>query len=392
MTTFHTHDTDPATIHDDATSSGTTTGDAAIGHAAGESGGDTLDMDRIDHLVEPNQARDATVVVVGLGSGGFPVMQQLAMSGVRRWHLFDPDTLDGVNLVKHPALRAELGTAKVDIAARWLRDRNPNAVIHGHVEDSRTSAALEAAIQDADLVVVAVDNRGSREQLNELAIRFATPMVVGQVFRGGFGGEVYAFLPGDTACHDCLGAVCEKQGWVYDPVTGPDAEEQRRVYGMGERDFQRSGLACDLGMIASLHASVCLSVLFGADEGGIPKHHSNWFVLATRPKPGIFSASFQTRQLRIRPQRDCAHGCGSSAWPGTAAAILGVQPRVTADTIARAWRLLSRHVHPDRHAQASSSEQERAHRRFLALSEARDELLGALDAEATTQTTAGAPR
>ncbi len=386
MTTFHSHDTDPSTIHTEANPTGTATRDAE-----GQPGATALDMDRIDHLVEPKQARDATVVVVGLGSGGFPVMQQLAMSGVRRWHLFDPDTLDGVNLVKHPALRADLGTAKVDIATRWLRDRNPNVVVHGHVEDSRTSAALEAAVQDADLLVVAVDNRGSREQLNELAIRFATPMVVGQVFRGGFGGEVYAFLPADTACHDCLGAVCEKQGWVYDPATGPDAEEQRRVYGLGERDFQRSGLACDLGMIASLHASVCLSVLFGADDGGIPKHHSNWFVLGTRPKAGIFSASFQTRQLRIRPQRDCAHGCGAGARPGTSAATLGVHSLATADMVARAWRRLSRHAHPDRHAQASASEQDRAHRRFLALSEARDDLVGALNAPEAARATTGEP-
>ena len=78
-----------------------------------------LNDDRIAHLVNVEGLHDLQVVCLGLGSLGFPAMQHLAMSGVRRWVLIDRETLEPENLVKHPGLRSDLGREKTAVAADW---------------------------------------------------------------------------------------------------------------------------------------------------------------------------------------------------------------------------------------------------------------------------------
>ena len=49
---------------------------------------------RISHLLSPDSLEGKTLMIVGLGSLGFPAMQHLAMSGVHRWVLVDFDTYE----------------------------------------------------------------------------------------------------------------------------------------------------------------------------------------------------------------------------------------------------------------------------------------------------------
>src|SRR5215472_19065549 len=94
-----------------------------------------LDTSRIGYLVDVSHLARLRVVVAGLGSGGAVVVERLAMSGIGDWALFDPDTIEPVNLVKHPARRCDLGRPKVEWAEDWLRDRNPHAGIRGYQEN-----------------------------------------------------------------------------------------------------------------------------------------------------------------------------------------------------------------------------------------------------------------
>ena len=89
-----------------------------------------LNFDRVKHLLSPENLADKTVLQIGLGSGGAPVNDHLTMNGVRQWILFDPDTYDDLNLVKHPRHRAEIGKAKTQIQSDWITDRNPEAAVY----------------------------------------------------------------------------------------------------------------------------------------------------------------------------------------------------------------------------------------------------------------------
>src|SRR5690349_8686321 len=112
-----------------------------------------LDRERIHHLTGTG-AQDSHIAIVGLGSGGFPVMQHLAMSGWRRFTLVDPDRLESVNLVKHPGLRKDQGRLKVDIAAEWLVDRNPRCEVAVDPRDIRELGQhdMNKLAEESDLV------------------------------------------------------------------------------------------------------------------------------------------------------------------------------------------------------------------------------------------------
>lgn len=271
---------------------------------------DHLDTSRIDHLINGGRAAGVRVVTVGLGSGGWPVVQYLAMGGVRRWTLFDPDVLEPVNLVKHPARRADLGRPKAELMRDWLLDRNPEVQVECHVSDVRDGDEFERAIGGADLVILAVDNLATREYVNDLCVIHGVPFVSGSVFRTGFAGEVYAWRPGSFGCLRCQDEFCRARNLSFDERVGLTQEEEHRIYGLDDRSFALSGLAVDIGAIAAAHAHLAVSLLFGQTAGSIPPLTANWIVLANRPFPGAFDFAPQVRRLVLRPQNGCLAGCG----------------------------------------------------------------------------------
>src|SRR6266571_3588554 len=112
-----------------------------------------LRFDRIQHLLSPDELKAKLVVQVGVGSGGAPVNDHLTMNGVRRWVLFDPDSYDDVNLVKHPRLRSHLGHPKVKNQADWILDRNPIAEVRSFADDVMSSIEFPSLVREADLIL-----------------------------------------------------------------------------------------------------------------------------------------------------------------------------------------------------------------------------------------------
>ena len=58
-----------------------------------------LDFDRIKHLLNTEVLAAKHITIVGLGSGGAPVLRHLVMSGVHDIDLYDQDLLE---LTKKP--------------------------------------------------------------------------------------------------------------------------------------------------------------------------------------------------------------------------------------------------------------------------------------------------
>ncbi len=317
-----------------------------------------LDTRRIDHLLNPETAEAVTVTVAGLGSGGTPVLRYLAMCGIRRWHLFDPDVLESVNLVKHPARRAELGRPKVEIARDWLLDRNPASTVAVAQRDVIKDPGFEKAVAESDLVICAVDSNGAREYVNDVAVRAQVPVATGLVFRQGFGGEVYLYVPGRTGCYRCMQAYCESEGLSLNTDDEMSPEEEEEIYGLDNRLFQLSGLPVDIGLIATLHAQVALSFLLGGSTL-LPRPAFNWLVFANRPFRDVFRATFESKKLMLRPQHNCPIACHRDA-QRTAANLssygaLELPPGASRRRIKRSYQRLAKLYHPDR-AKANGDE------------------------------------
>ena len=265
----------------------------------------SLNFSRIEHLLSPASLDGKVVLQVGLGSGGAPVCDHLTMNGVRNWILYDPDPLEDVNLVKHPRNRRDLGRLKVEIQAEWIADRNPEAKVTARPDDVFKSETIHEDFEGSDLILCCVDTRGARLFLNELATRYKKPCITASVFRQGFGGEVYAYIPGYSGCFECMDKVATKMGLNINLAIEPSAKEQETIYGMNLPDFQASGLSLDINTIALIQARMALDVLI---EGKPGYSGGNWIIHYNRAIPGVeASGRLKTaRPLLIRPQKDCA--------------------------------------------------------------------------------------
>lgn len=156
------------------------------------------------------------VTVVGLGSGGGLVALNLAMSGVGHLTLVDDDTLEPTNIVRHVADRRYLGWTKVAAVADLIHHRNPEAEVTTHV--GRIEAHMDA-LDNIDLLIVAVDGEGPKYMLNQVALDRGLPAVYAGVYERGEGGDAVMIYPYDGPCYACWAAEL-REGL---PSAGSDA-------------------------------------------------------------------------------------------------------------------------------------------------------------------------
>lgn len=269
--------------------------------------GDTLDFSRIDYLLNPAQFEATTVTIVGLGSGGACVCDHLTMNGIRQWHLYDPDLLGPENLVKHPRLRSDIGRSKVHIQAEWIMDRNPRATVKAFPEDVMKSDSFVTSVKSSDLVLCCPDTKSVREFVNDVCVSAAVPCVTASVFRTGIGGEVYGYVPNETGCYRCLQLYALLNDMnLGDSDLALTDEEEHRIYGLNEQNFQASGLSIDIQMIALIQVRLGLAVLMRHSRSSIPLLKSNWIVFGNRPSKPAFTRHFQAHQMRLAPQSNCS--------------------------------------------------------------------------------------
>ena len=127
----------------------------------------------------PRLAR-ARVVVTGLGAVGAAAAESLARSAVGQLVLVDFDELRASNLNRHPfAFQSTLGQPKAEVAARFLRDINPDADIVPRplFLDAKTAPKLFAE-HPCDVLVDAIDALNSKTELLLAAQQAKIPFVL----------------------------------------------------------------------------------------------------------------------------------------------------------------------------------------------------------------------
>lgn len=144
------------------------------------------------------------VAIIGLGSGGGFAALTLAMSGVGRFVLIDPDTLEAHNVTRHVADLRAVGMPKVEAVADLIRARNPQAEVQaivGRVEDHADRLA------GCDVVVCGVDAERPKYVINETCRSHRLTAVYAGVYERGEGGDVAVIHPnGDGPCYACWAA------------------------------------------------------------------------------------------------------------------------------------------------------------------------------------------
>ena len=142
----------------------------------------------------------ASVLIVGAGGLGAPAALYLAAAGVGRIGLADPDTVALSNLQRQILYAsADIGRAKVEVAAERLTGLNPHVAIEPLAArlGSDNAAAL---VRPYDLVLDGTDDFATRFAVNDACLAEGKPLVSGAI--GRWTGQVGVFA--GRPCYRCL--------------------------------------------------------------------------------------------------------------------------------------------------------------------------------------------
>ncbi len=237
--------------------------------------------------------RSSSVLVVGAGGLGVPVLQYLAGAGVGRLGIVDADRLEPSNLHRQTwyAL-SECGQEKSSLAATRVRALNPEVRVEAHALrlDAHNAERLCAG---HDLILDCSDNFATKFLLNDLALRTGKPVMFASVYQ--YEGQLQ-LVRGDNA------SACLRCVW-------PEARD-----GLVGNCAEAGVLGPVPGVFGSLQALEALKLLLGLP--GLKPGEMLIFDLIT----------LSTQRLRARRQPECeAHRRAASSAPLLAPEELEVQ-------------------------------------------------------------------
>jgi molybdopterin/thiamine biosynthesis adenylyltransferase len=136
----------------------------------------------------------ASVLVVGAGGLGCPVLSYLAGAGVGRLVVVDHDRVEETNLHRQPLYAmADIGRLKVEAARDVVRRFNPAVAIEA-VPERLTPQNATALVARVDLVVDAADSFAVSYILSDVCLAAGKPLVSASVI--GMTGYAGAFCGG----------------------------------------------------------------------------------------------------------------------------------------------------------------------------------------------------
>jgi molybdopterin/thiamine biosynthesis adenylyltransferase/molybdopterin synthase catalytic subunit/rhodanese-related sulfurtransferase len=157
--------------------------------------------------------RAASVLVIGAGGLGVPVLQYLAGAGVGRLGIVDADRLEPSNLHRQTWYAFdECGQEKSSLAAARVHALNPEVRVESHALrlDAGNAERLSAGY---DLILDCSDNFATKFLLNELALETGKPVLFASVYQ--YEGQLQ-LVRGDDAspCLRCVWPEATRDGLV----------------------------------------------------------------------------------------------------------------------------------------------------------------------------------
>jgi len=237
------------------------------------------------HLILPEfniegqlKLKKSSVLVVGAGGLGCPVLMYLTAAGVGTIGIVDFDTVDRSNLQRQVLFtESDLGLPKTDRAVARLSQQNPEIDFINHNTRLTSENALDI-LSAYDVIVDGTDNFPTRYLVNDACVILNKPNVHGSIFR--FEGQVSVFN--------------------YKFPDGTFGPQYRDIFpsppppGLVTSCAEGGVLGVLPGIIGSLQANEIIKVLTGI---GVPLA-GRLFI--------IDALSFETRTMKIRKNQNLA--------------------------------------------------------------------------------------
>jgi len=150
------------------------------------------------HLILPQvgeagqkKIKSASVLVVGAGGLGSPVLMYLAAAGIGKIGIIDDDKVDMTNLQRQIIhSTSSIGELKTESAKRRIKQINPEIIVD--IFDTRLTIENAKEIIDGyDIIVDGTDNFATRYTISDCCEILGKPWVFGSIHR--FEGQVSVF-------------------------------------------------------------------------------------------------------------------------------------------------------------------------------------------------------
>ncbi len=161
------------------------------------------------HLILPEvgvegqkKLKAASVLCVGAGGLGSPVLLYLAAAGIGRIGIVDFDVVDLSNLQRQVAHgTSDVGRRKLDSAHDAIRAINPHVQIDLYETALSSQNALDL-FKPYDIIIDGTDNFPTRYLVNDACVLLGKPNAYGSIFR--FEGQASVFATKGGPCYRCL--------------------------------------------------------------------------------------------------------------------------------------------------------------------------------------------
>lgn len=146
--------------------------------------------------------KSARVVVAGAGGLGCPASVYLVAAGIGKLIIIDKEKFELSNLNRQIlGWQRDIGRFKAEAAAEKLKALNPEVEVEPVIAEITEENAHEL-IDNANVVVDAMDNWGTRFILNKACVEKGIPFVHAGVF--GLCGQLTTVVPGKGPCLRCI--------------------------------------------------------------------------------------------------------------------------------------------------------------------------------------------
>lgn len=146
--------------------------------------------------------KKASVLVIGAGGLGCPILQYLTAAGIGTIGIIDDDTVDQSNLQRQILYTIDdIGASKAEVAVKKLSKLNPFTKFNTYVKKLVAKNAI-SLFKDYDIIVEGSDNFQTRYLANDAALITNKPLVYGSIFK--FEGQVTVFNYKGSGTYRCL--------------------------------------------------------------------------------------------------------------------------------------------------------------------------------------------
>lgn len=160
---------------------------------------------RTKDLFDDKILHQKKVSIIGLGAIGSEVAKSLAKNGVGHFNLFDMDTFEIGNSIRHAADLYYIGERKVDVVKQLILRSNPNITANAyHVDILNDIGLLENALSNSDLCIVLTAEDSVEYLINDFYVKnYDIPFVFARASIGAFSGSIQV-VDSESACLRCL--------------------------------------------------------------------------------------------------------------------------------------------------------------------------------------------